>query len=567
MKDNAEPEMIYKPRHLRFAFAALVVGSLALAACQSGTGPPGSPAARDERPNILLVVVDDLGFTDVGAYGGEINTPTIDALAREGVRFSNFHTAVSCSPTRSMLLSGTDNHVAGLGNMAELLTPNQRGKPGYEGYLNDRVMSLAEVFAGAGYHTYMAGKWHLGDEPEHIPHARGFQRTFSLLYGGASHWSDMEGLIEAQTPAKYSLNGEPLAELPADFHSSRSYADFIIDSIRADRESGEPFLAFLSFTAPHDPLHVPEPWLSKYRGRYDDGYEVLKQKRIEATKREGLVAQDAAPPARHSMLKPWDSLSDREKAIESRMMEVYAGMVDNLDYHLGRVLDYLKDIGEYENTLIVWMSDNGANPWTTDDYPGNRGSEFVKNMDNRLENIGRPGSGMAYGMGWATAAEGPFDYFKMTVGEGGIHVPLIITGPGVSGGGKTIDGFAYVMDLMPTMMAIAGVEHPGEYEGKKKEPMLGRSLVRLLSGEADTVYGPDEYIGGEMGNGRWMRKGDYKATMVAKPYGPAEWALYDVVNDPGETRNLAADKPEVLEELQAAWERYSKEVGVVVPQG
>ena len=541
------------------AFVLLAVG-----ACG---GPPtgGDAPVADQRPNILLVVVDDVGSTDLGPFGGEINTPNIDALAGEGVRFVNFHTNVSCSPTRSMLLSGTDNHVAGLGNMAELLTPEQQGQPGYEGYLNNRVVSLAEAFSGGGYHTYMAGKWHLGSEPDQIPHARGFERTFSLLYGGASHFSDMEGLYESETPAKYTRNGEFLDELPKDFHSTRSYADFIIESIRADRDSGRPFLAFLSFTAAHDPLQVPEPWLGKYRGRYDDGYEALKAERIEAAKRVGLVPQAAPAPPRHPMVRPWESLSDDERAVESRMMEVYAGMVDNLDYNLGRVLDFLKDIGEYDNTLIVFMSDNGANPWYTEDYPTNRGSEFVANMDNRLENIGRVGSGKAYGIGWATGGEGPFSYFKMTVGEGGTRSPLIVVGPGVTGAGRTVDSFAYVMDIMPTLLQRAGIEHSEEYEGRPVEPMRGRSLAALLGGEAATVYTPDEYVGAEMDGGRWLRKGNFKATMVAPPYGPGEWQLFDVAIDPGETTDLASEMPVLLEELQSAWERYAQEVGVVSP--
>jgi len=520
----------------------------------------------ETRPNILLVVADDMGFTDLGSFGGEIETPNIDGLAENGLRFSNFHTSVSCSPTRSMLLSGTDNHIAGLGNMGEFLLPNQRGKPGYEGYLNERVMSIAEVFETEGYFTCMAGKWHLGEEPNHVPHARGFQRTFSLLYGGASHWKDMEGLIESQTPAKYSLNGELLEKLPEDFYSSRSYADFIMKSIRENRDSEKPFFAFLSFTAPHDPLHVPEPWLSKYRGMYDDGYGVLKQQRIEGVKRKGLVPPDATAPSQHPMLRAWDSLSDNEKAIQSRMMEVYAGMVDCLDYNLGRVINFLKDIGEYDNTMIIFMSDNGANPWTTEDYPGNRGSEFVKNMDNSLDNIGQIYSGVAYGMGWATACEGPFDYFKMTSGEGGIRVPLIIVGPTIKDGGKINNSFAYITDLMPTMLELAGIEHPGQYKGRKVEPMRGRSLASLLSGDVKSVYSSDEYIGGEMGGGKWMRQGDYKATMVAKPYGSDEWRLYNVLKDPGETRDLSKDMPDLLQELINEWDNYAKDVGVVLPE-
>ncbi len=318
----------------------------------------------DQRPNILLVVADDMGWTDLGSFGSEIETPNLDALAQRGVKFTNFYVSVSCSPSRSMLLTGTDNHIAGLGNMGELLKEEQRGKPGYEGHLNNRVGSLAEVLRASGYHTYMAGKWHLGHEPEHFPHARGFERSFSLLFGGASYWSDKFGLLaEQQEIAEYVLDDKRLQELPKDFYATRSYTDFLIEAIRENRGDGKPFLAYLAFTAPHDPLHVPEPWLSKYRGSYNDGYEVLKAKRATASRRMGLVSESAQMPERFHNLEAWNSLGKERQALESRGMEVYAGLVDNMDYHFGRVMKFLKDIGEYENTLVIFLSDNGPNPW------------------------------------------------------------------------------------------------------------------------------------------------------------------------------------------------------------
>ena len=517
-----------------------------------------------EKPNFLLVMVDDMGWTDIGCFGSEIETPNIDALAKRGVQFSDFHVSVSCSPTRSMLLSGTDNHLAGLGNMDELLTPKQKGKPGYEGHLNDRVVSLPEVLRAGGYHTYMAGKWHLGHEPESYPHARGFERTFSLLYGGASHWSDMAGLIERQTPAHYTLDGKKVEELPADFFSSRSYADFLMDAIRENRSDGKPFLAYLAFTAPHDPLHVPEPWLSKYRGRYSGGYETLKAERLSAAKRLGLVSDGVPTPSRHPMIKPWDSLSDDEKTYEARGMEVYAGMVENMDYHFGRVVTFLRDIGEFENTVILFCSDNGANPWVTEDYPGNRGSKWLEQFDDSIGNLGNPGSAYAYGMGWASACAGPLQRFKMTVSEGGIRSPLLIAGPGVQGG-RMSNAFSYVTDIMPTLLDLAGIKHPREFKGTKVEPMRGKSMARVLSGSGNRLHEADAYIGGEMGGGKWMRQGSYKAVSVAKPYGTGEWNLFDLENDPGETKDLSKEKPELLSRLKSAWEKYAGEVGVVMP--
>jgi len=547
----------------------ITLSGLGLMAAMSGCAVPAQENAAsvsDQRPNILLVMVDDLGWTDIGSFGSEIDTPNLDKLAGNGLKFTNFYTSVSCSPTRSMLLSGTDNHLAGLGNMGEMLTPEQRGKPGYEGHLNNRVVSLAEVLRDNGYHTYMAGKWHLGSEPESIPHARGFERSLSMLFGGASFWSDMFGLLaEQEEIAEYVLDDKWLDELPKDFYATRSFTDFLIEAIRENRGDGNPFFAYLAFTAPHDPLHVPEPWLSKYRGSYDDGYEVLKANRATAAKRMRVVSESTQTPERSDLLKAWDSLSEEEQALGARGMEVYAGMVSNIDYHYGRVEAFLKDIGEYENTIVVFLSDNGPNPWESEDYPGNRGSEWFAQFDNSIDNLGHPMSHYAYGMGWGSASAGPLDLFKMTVGEGGIRSPMLIAGPGIQGG-RQVDAFAYVWDIMPTILEFAGITHPEEYQGRQVEPMRGRSLKDVLTGSSGAVYDADDFVGGEMINGKWMRQGDVKAVSVAPPFGSGAWQLYNVVDDPGETRDLAKEQPEKLKELQEAWERYASDVGVVLSE-
>ena len=524
-----------------------------------------SVSAADERPNFLLVVADDMGWSDLGAYGSEIETPNLDLLASEGLMFTEFYVSVSCSPTRSMLLSGNDNHVAGLGTMAEMLAENQRGKPGYEGHLNDRVVSLAEALRDGGYHTYLSGKWHLGHKSGSFPFDRGFERTLSMLVGGASHWDDMLGILPSDHPASYSMNGKRLDRLPKDFYSSRSYADHLMDSIREDRADGKPFLAYLAFTAVHDPIHVPEPWLSKYRGKYDYGYDALKKKRWKAAKERGVVPPGADLAERFSMIKPWGQLSADERAIEARGMEVYAGMLENMDYHYGRVVNFLRDIDEYDNTVIIFLSDNGANAWYSSEYPGATEEEFSGQFDNSLDNIGKPRSNYAYGIGFASGSSGPLDKFKMTVGEGGIRSPLLISGPGIKGGRQT-DAFAYVTDIMPTVLKLADVGYPAEFKGRKVEPMRGRAMVQLVDGSADAIYRPEEFIGGEMGGGRWMRQGDFKAMMVPKPYGTAEWQLYDIAKDPGEAHDLSKEMPDRLKTLIAAWDKYAKEVGVIPPK-
>lgn len=523
-------------------------------------------SAKSSKPNILLIMADDMGYTDIGSFGAEFDTPNLDGLAENGIRLTNFHTSVSCSPTRSMMMTGTDNHIAGMGTMAELISPKQQGKPGYEGYLNNRVMTIAEAFRAGGYNTYMAGKWHLGHHPDQIPHARGFDRSFTMLNGGASHWDDMTGLqIKGQPFGEYYLDDKKLEELPADFYSSRSYADFIIDAIREGRNSGKPFFAYFAPTAAHDPIHVPEPWLSKYRGDYDEGYEVLKAERISRVKELGLVDKSAPSPGFNPKMRRWESLDAEERAIESRIMEAYAGMIDNLDYHTGRIFDFLRDIGEYDNTIIIFTTDNGPNPLTAEEYPGNKGSEWMAAFDNSLENIGHKGSFVGTGMGWAHASAGPYDYFKLTSGEGGIRTPMIISGPGVVSG-KVNSSFSYVTDVMPTLLEYAGLKHPKTFNGREIEPILGKSLVPIASGKASAVYDKDEAVGAEMNDNKWLRKGDYKAVLVSSggfKLGPGEWRLYNVVKDPGETNDLSTTMPELFSELKSAWEQYASDVGVV----
>ena len=522
----------------------------------------------DQRPNFLLIVADDLGWSDISSFGSEIKTPNIDALAEAGVKFTDFHVSVSCSPTRSMLLTGTDNHIAGLGTMSELLTDELRNKPGYEGHLNDRVVTLAEVLRAGGYHTYMSGKWHLGEEPEHFPAARGFDQSFSMLYGGASYWNDMTGILAVeQEQAKYVKDDQQLKSLPEDFYATRSYTDTLMDMIRDNRGDRKPFFAYLAFTTVHDPLHVPEPWLSQYRGEYDDGFAGLKARRAEGARRAGVFPANAKAAQLHPMARDWDSFSDEEQAFQSRAMEVYAGMVGNMDYHIGRMINFLKDIDEYDNTVIIFFSDNGSNPTRNEDYsPGEAGTRFLSQFDNSINSLGGPSSHYAYGPGWGSASSGPLNHFKLTPGEGGIRSPMIIEGPGVMGQ-RQVDTFAYITDIMPTMLEMAKLEHPEKYRGREVAPLRGRSMIGVLSGDETVLYGRDEPVGAEMAGGKWLRQGDYKAVMVPPPFGQGEWQLFDLAKDPGETDDLSKTHPQKLEALKTAWKQYADEVGVVETAG
>jgi arylsulfatase len=338
-----------------------------------------------------------------------------------------------------------------------------------------------------------------------------------------------------------------------------------MNSIRENRGDGKPFFAYLSFTAPHDPIHAPDPWRTKYKGQYAAGYEALREKRVEGSKKAGVFAENVSAGERHALTKPWSSLTEEEKALQQAQMEVYAGMVDNLDYHFGRVVQFLKDIDEYDNTVIILFSDNGSNPWDSEDYPGNREGDFLKQFDNSADNMGNRNSHSAYGIGWAQAGSGPLDLFKMAVGEGGIRSPLIVSGPGIKGDGGFNRNFSYVTDIMPTILEMAKLDFPTQFEGRDVLPMRGHSITESLKNSKKSIYSADEYVGGEMFTGRWLRKGDYKAILVPKPYGNGQWQLFNVVTDPGETNDLAKEDPKLLKELQQAWDQYADETGVVLP--
>jgi arylsulfatase len=384
-----------------------------------------------------------------------------------------------------------------------------------------------------------------------------------MLYGGASYWQDMSGILAVkQEVAKYVRDDQVLDSLPADFYATRNYTDELINMIRANRGDDKPFLAYLAFTTVHDPLHVPEPWLSQYKGQYDDGYVALKSHRSDGAKAAGVFPQDAPAAAIHPLARPWDSYSDEERAFQSKAMEVYAGMVSNMDYHVGRVVDFLKDIGEYDNTVIIFFSDNGSNPLANEQYsPGEEGQRFLSQFDNSTENLGKPNSHYAYGPGWGSAGSGPLNYFKLTPGEGGVRSPLIISGPGVKQ--QQIDAFTYITDVMPSMLEMAGLEQPETFAGRGIAPMRGRSITGLLSGSQQEVYSANDAVGAEMAGGKWLRRGDYKAVLVPPPFGPGKWQLFNMATDPGETNNLAESSPEVLSGLTAAWQQYADEVGVI----
>ena len=531
----------------------------------------GLALAQDDRPNFLVIVADDMGYSDLGSYGGEINTPVLDDLAQQGMRYTDFYVAPTCSVTRSMLMSGTDNHLAGLGNMAEMLAPNQVGQPGYEGVLNERVASIAELLRDGGYNTYMAGKWHLGMQPDQIPHSRGFERDFTLLVGGSDHFNDGWN-IEWQVPkGPYTEDGQPVEKLPKDFYSSKNYTDKIIQFIEEGRGDDKPFLAYMAFTAPHGPLQVPDDWLRRYNHQYDEGWDVIRERRIARMQELGIVDKGVSTAERMWFLPRGSQLTPGARIASGRKMEIFASMVEYMDDQIGRVFDYLKEIGEYDNTVVVFFSDNGAEGANLMQmFSGQAGSmgwlhagaNFAESSHNM---IGRKGTYAEYGAAWAQVGAAPFRLYKGHVSEGGTRSPLIVSGPGVQGAGAlNTNAIMHVMDIAPTLLELAGVEHPDTFQGRDILPMQGKSWVSTLNGEAQSPRGPDDYLGYELFGSMAIRQGDWKISSLLEPFGTREWQLFNLDADPGEQFDLSEKFPEKRTELIALWDEYQKMNGVIV---
>jgi arylsulfatase len=470
-----------------------------------------------------------------------------------------------------MLLSGTDNHIAGLGNMGELNAPNQVGQPGYEGVLNTRVASVAELLQENGYHTYMAGKWHLGLKPDQIPHARGFERDFSLLTGGGDHFSDMWNL-EWQIPKlPYTEDGQPVDELPKDFYSSKNYTDKTIQFIDEGRQDGKPFFAYMAFTAPHGPLQVPDKWLRRYKNRYDEGWDGIRYKRLARMQEMGIIDEGDNVADRLYFLPRSSGFTPALRVSLGRKMEIYASMVEYMDDQIGRVIEYLKQTGEYDNTIIIFLSDNGAEGNDLRSMvAGQAGTMgFLHGMNNFAENshnsIGRPGTYAEYGAAWAQVSMTPFRIYKGWTAEGGIRSPLIVSGPGVKGSGElNKEAVLHVKDIVPTVLELAGVEHPSSFKGREVAPVQGKSWVGMLEGETQSPRGPNDWLGWELFGNRAIRQGDWKISSLFQPFGTGDWQLYNLSKDPGEQNDLSDKYPDKKEELIAFWDEYEKTNGVII---
>ena len=517
------------------------------------------------KPNFLIIVVDDMGWSDPGFLGSSIKTPNIDALARSGTFFSDFYVAPTCSPTRAMLMTGVSSHAAGLGTMHHAQTTNQVGLLEYGAQLHDGVVTMAEMLQEDGYATFLSGKWHLAVDADQRPSNRGFERSFGLLEGGASHFYD--GLpIHQIEHVTYLEDGQP-HELSTDFYSTYAYTDKIIEYI--DTADDKPFLAYLAYTAPHDPLQVPSDWMDRYDGVFNAGPAHEKAKRVERLVQLGLLTGDEAlTPARNfprwldAYKAPWTERDPAERAADATRMEIYAAMIELMDEQIGRVLARLEEKNELENTYIFFMSDNGASAGTPFTYPGNNREWVNRTFDLSDEKMGTIGSFTTMGREWTNASNTPFRLFKVSAGEGGVRSPLILAGPGIKENAIASTP-VHVTDVLPTIQKLASLT-PSEmsvYDGKMLPQ--GASLLPLPGHAKDQPGGRPIVI--ELFGNRMVRMGDRKAVYLPQPLGSGTWELYNIDADPSATENLASAEPATLAELTAVYDEYAAANNIVAP--
>jgi len=521
-----------------------------------------------ESANIVLILADDLGFSDLASYGSEIHTPSISALAEQGVSFTNYHTGANCAPSRAMLLTGVDSHRSGVPNIPEMIPPEQSQHSHYSGTLGHNVVTVATLLQDAGYHTYMAGKWHLGQTPDQLPSSRGFERTVALGDSGADNW-EQKPYLPIYKKANWYADGQEY-QLPEDFYSSRFLVDKTIEFIDSNQGDGQPFFAYVPFQAVHIPVQAPQEYIDRYMGVYDDGWTALRAERLARAIELGIVPADSAMVTMASTAD-WDALNADEQAYEAKRMAVYGAMVEAMDHHIGRLVKHLKAIGEYDNTVFIFSSDNGAEAMgepVQNSWSNSRGLA-TQDYSVDYETLGLKGSFNAINPGFSSAAASPLAYYKFYLGEGGMRVPMIIAGAGIETKNQLSNAFTFVTDITPTILALTHVEPaPARYGGRLVEPIIGQSLMPLLAGTAEAVYGQNDAVGHELVGHGALFMGDYKIVFNQDIWGDNQWRLFNIVADPGETNDLSGENPAQLQLMLGRYQQYLADNNVLpMPAG
>jgi len=514
--------------------------SIALAAsCVAAAILPAAASAAD-KPNLIVILADDMGFSDLGCYGGEIETPHLDALAAGGLRFTQFYNSARCCPTRAALLTGLYPHQAGIGHMV-----GNDGIASYQGYLNDRCVTLAEAVKSAGYATLAVGKWHVGSAPGQWPLDRGFDRFWGTPSGGGVYFKDTLQIRKEV----FFVSGQERIEPPDDLYVTDAFTDRAIEFVdQAVTRGQRPFFLYLAHIAPHWPLQAKPADIDKYRGRYETGWDAVRQRRFERQKQLGIVPPGAALSPRDPQARAWREMADDARRERAYRMAVYAAQIDCIDQNVGRLVAKLKELDQLDNTLILFLSDNGC---SAEGGPGG----FSRGQP------GAPiGTGLSYasaGLEWANVSDTPFRKFKMDTYEGGIATPLVAHWPaGIAARGELRHQPGHIVDLMPTLVDLARATYPAESRGMPVLPAEGRSLAPIFAASDASVS--SRILCWEHQGNKAVRQGDWKA--VAQ--GRGEWELYDLTTDRTETRNLAAQHPEKVRDLAALWQGWAERCGV-----
>jgi arylsulfatase A-like enzyme len=515
------------------------LGAAAALVSLHGARAAGQPQSK-KQPNIVLIMADDMGYSDIGCYGGEVNTPNLDLLAAGGLRFSQFYNAARCCPTRASLLTGLYPHQAGVGHMVE-----NRGYPAYQGYLNDHCVTIAEALKSAGYRTLMSGKWHVGEDRPHWPVDRGFDRYFGLISGAANYFD----ITKTKAPGvvrKMAIDDQPYTPPKEGFYMTDAFTDHAVQFLDQYGREDMPFFLYLAYTAPHWPLHARPADIARYKGKYLKGWEQLREERYQRMIKMGLISDKWKMSPRDPQTQPW--AQEEDKDLMDLKMAVYAAQIERMDYGVGRVLDKIRELGARDNTLVMFLADNGGCA-----EGGPRG------FDNRKNGLppGGVDSFMSYGQAWANASNTPFRRYKHWVHEGGIATPFIAYWPGViKNGGAITRDVGHLIDVMATCLDVAGAEYPREYNGQKITPPEGKSLRPVFEGRGRPGH---EALFWEHEGNRAVRQGQWKLVAIEGK----SWELYDLEADRTELNSLAAERPEKVNELKALYESWAKRCGVL----
>lgn len=530
---------------------------LGLAGCFFHSCFGGEPAQTGIRPNIILILADDMGYSDIGCFGSEIETPNLDRLAREGLRMTNMHNASRSCPSRASLLTGLYPHQAGVGDML-----HNDELPGYQNKLNRNCVTLAEVLSQAGYHCMISGKWHVGGEPDAWPMKRGFHQQY-LSSGTTGHYFGIakgrDYLVEdtlREVPGEWIKAGTIDYKLIKNEDGSQWYktdaiTDRAISYIRNLRinDRQDPFFLYLAYTAPHWPLHAFEEDIQKYQGKYMEGWDTLREKRYRSMIEKGIIQPDWKLSERNPNTQDWNSLPDSTRQYYDRLMAVYAAMIDRMDQNIGRLLASLEESGDKENTLIIFLSDNGGC------------HEMVhRGLPGALP--GTPDSFDGYEYSWANASNTPFSWFKHWTHEGGYSTPFIAWYPRLIKAGSMDDRPAHIIDIMPTFVEIGGATYPEIYNKNMIIPMEGKSLIPVFDGKPGQLH---DILCWEHEGNRAVRKGDWKivSRFDKKSRKELPWELYNMKTDRTETLDLAMKFPEKIAELEQIYRKWAERVDVV----